>query len=160
MARISRNDGMKMMWMIEWQVESVKTMQDPSRRKTVNWAQDSAALHPRHTRETSTFASLYLRVCSTRKCEDTEGRTADAPDQRKTTAKNQTELQIEAPTEGTSKRSEKWLRKTGKFIISAIGLRKSSLFPFIKRDRRLEQRQVVWSKSGLICDPNEVREPN
>jgi len=114
-------------------------------------------------RETGAIASLPFRVCSIRKYEDTEERTAEAPDRRKTTAKNQTELQIEAPTEGTTKRSEEWLRKTGEFIISAIGLRKSGLFPFVKRDRGLERRQVVWSKSGSICDPNEegnVREPN
>jgi len=139
MARISRNNGKKMMWMIEWLVESAKTMQDQSRWKTVNWAQDSAALHPRHTRETSTFASLYLRVHSTRKCEDPKETTADAPDRRKTTAKNETELQIEAPIEGTTKKREEWLRKAGESIIAAIGLRKGCIFPFIKRDRRLEQ---------------------
>jgi len=80
--------------------------------------------------------SLFLfRVCSTRKCEDPKEMTADAPDQRKMTAKNQTELQIVALTKGTTKRSEERLRKTGESVISAIGLRKSGLFPFIKRDR-------------------------
>ncbi len=163
MVRMPKNDGKKTMKTIERQVESAKTMetrQDPWR---VDTTQDSAALHPRHTRETSTFASLYLRVRSTRKCEDPEETTADAPDRRKTTAKNETELQIEAPIKGTTEKREGWLRKTGESIISAIGLRKRGIFPFIKRDRRLQRRQVVSSKGGSICDPNEegnVREPN
>ena len=138
-------------------------MQDRSRRKTVNPTQDSTALHPRHKRDTGAIVSLSFKVCSIRKYEDTEERTADAPDQRKMTATNQAELQIEAPTEGTTEKREERLRKTGESIISAIGLRKRGLFPFIKRDRRLQRRQVVSSKSGSICDPNEegnVREPN
>jgi len=137
MARMLKNDGKKTMRMIEWEVESAEAMQDRSRQKTVNRTQDSTALHPRHKRDTGAIVSLSFKVRSIRKYEDTEEGMAEAPDRRKTTAKNQTELQIKAPTEGTTKRSEEWLRKTGEFIISAIGLRKSGLFPFVKRDRGL-----------------------
>jgi len=137
MARMLKNDGKKTMRMIEWEVESAEAMQDQSRQKTVNRTQDSTALHPRHKRDTGAIVSLSFKVCSIRKYEDTEERTADAPDQRKMTATNQAELQIEAPTEGTTEKREERLRKTGESIISAIGLRKRGLFPFIKRDRRL-----------------------
>jgi len=137
MARMLKNDGKKTMRMIEWEVESAEAMQDRSRQKTVNRTQDSTALHPRHKRDTGAIVSLSFKVCSIRKYEDTEERTADAPDQRKMTATNQAELQIEAPTEGTTEKREERLRKTGESIISAIGLRKRGLFPFIKRDRRL-----------------------
>jgi len=79
MVRMLKIDGRKTMKTIEWQVESAKMMETRQDRWPVDTTQDSTALHPRHTRETSTFASLYLRVCSTRKCEDPEEMTADAP---------------------------------------------------------------------------------
>jgi len=88
---------------------------------------------------------LSFKVCSIRKYEDTEERMAEAPDRRKMTAKNQTELQIEAPTKGTTKRSEEWLRKTGEFIISAIGLRKKWSRPFCQ-----EGSMTGATTSGMV----------
>jgi len=78
---------------------------------------------------------LYLRVRSTKKYEDLEEAMADPPDRRETTAQNETELQIVAPTEEATKKSEGWLWKTFESPTSAIGLRGRGLFFVIKRNR-------------------------
>jgi len=94
------------------------------------WYKTLLLFYPRHHRETGVLVSLYLRVRSIKKCEDPEETTADAPEQRKTTAKSETELQIEAPTQEATKKNEEQLRKTVKSFTSAIGLRGSGLFFF------------------------------
>jgi len=65
--RMLKNDGKKTMRMIEWQVESAKRMKTRWNRWRVDMTQDSAALHPRHNRETGVIVSLPFRGHSIKK---------------------------------------------------------------------------------------------